>query len=123
MTWFSAKRIWQLITAALAVGGAIATLYAPIIAVVEPMGAAQADGRATALDVLGASAYVAVAIPLACAIVPLFFSGAWWGRLSTIGAGGLILFSVLGIASFGLLFVPATLTGVLTAFLQTPPEP
>lgn len=123
MSWLSAKRIWQLVTAALAVAGALATLFAPIIAVTEPLGAAQADGRATTLQVLGPTAFVAISIPLACAIVPLFFSGPWWGRLSTIGAGGLILFSVMGISSFGVLFVPAAIAAVLTAFMHTPAQP
>lgn len=118
MVWFERKRIWQLAALALAFAAAIAALLLPMFAVTAQQGAGQTEVRATALEVAGPSVFIVVAIPLVLAALPLFGRGRAWVWLSYISAVALIIYTVTGIMSIGLLFLPATIVAVIGAFVQ-----
>jgi len=117
MDWLERKRIWQLVAVALAVAASIAALFAPLFAVTAQQGVGQTQVRATALEVAGPSVYLVVAVPLVLAALPLLGRGRTWVWLSYISAVTLIIYTVTGIMSIGLLFLPATIVAVIGAFI------
>ncbi len=122
MHWFNTKRAWQLAALVLAAGAAMAAFLAPIFTVAAQKGAGQTEIRATAFEVAGPSVFVVVAIPLALAALPLCFRHRRWVVVSYASAVGLIIYAVTGIMSLGLLFLPATVTAVVGAFVQPPKQ-
>ena len=117
MDWLERKRIWQLVAVALAIAAGIAALVAPLFAVTAQQGVVQTQVRATALEVAGPSVYLVVAVPLILAALPLLGRGRPWVWLSYISAVTLIVYTVTGIMSIGLLFLPATIVAVIGAFI------
>lgn len=118
MDWLERKRIWQLVAVALAVAASIAALFAPLFAVTAQQGVGQTQVRATALEVAGPSVYLVVAVPLVLASLPLLGRGRrTWVWLSYISAVTLIIYTVTGIMSIGLLFLPTTIVAVIGAFI------
>lgn len=122
MNWFSVKRIWQLVALALAIAAAAVALLAPIFAVTAQQGAGQTEVRATALQVAGPSVFAVVAIPLVLAVLPLLARGRPWVWLSYVSSVALAIYTITGIMSIGLLFLPATIVAVVGAFVQAPDQ-
>lgn len=123
MFWFSAKRVWQLIALFLALAAGVSAFFLRIFTVAAQQGAGQTVVRATAYEVAGPSIFAVVAIPIALAALPLFFTGRAWVITGYISALGLIAYTVTGIMSVGLLFLPAAIVAVVGAFLQAPQSP
>lgn len=120
MNWFNTKRGWQLAALVLALGAAAAAFFAPIFTVAAQQGAGQTEVRATAFEVAGPSVFLVVAIPLILAALPLFFRNRPWVLVSYICAVGMIIYTVTGIMSIGLLFLPAAIVAVIGTFIQPP---
>lgn len=121
MNWFNTKRGWQLASLLLAISAAAAAFLAPIFTVAAQQGAGQTEVRATAYEVSGPSVFLVVSIPLLFAALPLLLRNRAWVVVSYICAVGLIIYTVTGIMSIGLFFLPATITAVIGTFIQ-PPE-
>ena len=119
-TWFTAKRIWQFAALFTSLAATAGVFLLPIFTVAAQQGAGQTEVRATAFEVAGPSVLVVVAIPLALCALPLFFHRRAWVITGYVSAVGMILYTVTGIMSIGLLFLPAAVLAVIGAFVQPP---
>lgn len=108
--YFTAKRIWHLAALLVAAAGAASVFLLEIFA--------DEDGRATAYDVAGPSVFVVVAIPLVLTALPLLPLRRAWVGLGYVCAVAMIIYTVTGILSIGLLFLPAAITAIIAAFVR-----
>lgn len=123
MGWLNRKRVWQLVALVLAAAAAVVALVAPLFAVTQPQGVGQTVVRANALEVAGPSVFIVVAIPILLAAAPLALRGRAWAWASYASAAGLIIYTITGLFSIGLLVLPATLAAVVGAFIGTGDSP
>lgn len=115
MDWFSAKRIWQIIAALASLAAAVGTFTLPIFA--------SSDGsRMTAFEVTGSSLVIVTGIPIILTLLPLAFRSRAWVITGYIAALGMIAYTVTGILSVGLLFLPAAILSVIGAFWRADPS-
>jgi|SRR5690625_1981876 len=122
MSWLSAKRVWQLVALLAALAAGVSVFFVRAFTLSAPQGAGQAEVRATAYEAAGPSIIAVVALPILLAALPLFFRGRAWVITGYVSAVALTAYTVTGIMSVGLFFLPAALIAVVGAFLQ-PPEP
>lgn len=117
-SWLNTKRIWQLVALTLGISAAIAVYTWAIFTTTPELG--DQALRQTAYEVAGPTVIYVVAAPLALLAIPLLLRGRAWVVGSFISGVALILYSVTGIMSIGLLFLPATIASVVGAFVQPP---
>ncbi len=119
--YLSRRRVVQLTAAAAAVVGAVLACALPLYteATIDATGT-ETIRRLSAWQVMGPSIVLTVALPVAFAILPLFARGRWWQRLGFVSAALLILFTIAGLMSIGLLFIPATALAAVAMFVRAP---
>lgn len=120
MGWFNRKRGLQLAALVLAIGGGALALSVEIFAITAQQGAGQTTVKATAYEAAGPSVLLVLAIPIVLSLLPLFPRERPWVWLSYISAVGIVIFTITGIMSIGLLFLPAAILAVIGAFVQPP---
>lgn len=107
---FTTKRIWHLAAFLFAAVGALAVFRLEIFV--------DSGGRATAYDVAGPSIFAVIAIPLILTALPVVPLRRAWVGIGYICAVAMIIFTVTGILSVGLLFLPAAITAIIAAFVR-----
>lgn len=117
-SWLTTKRIWQLIAFALGLAATACVFFLKIFTTSPELGSEAL--RQTAYEVAGPSVFFVIGIPLALTVLPLFMRGSAWVITSFIAAVGMILYTVTGIMSIGLLFLPAAIASIVGAFIQPP---
>lgn len=119
--YLSRRRVVQLAAAAAAAVGAVLACLLPLYTETTIDGAGvETTRQLSAWEAMGPSIALTVAFPVAFAILPLFARGRWWQRLGFISAALLIVFTLAGLMSIGLLFIPATGLAALAMFVRAP---
>ncbi|MFE5310783.1 hypothetical protein [Isoptericola sp. NPDC056605] len=133
-TWWSTKRVWQVVALGLVVAAAVFLLTAPIYqsesvcsggATYSSTGELVSEWEtcepATSMLATGAWSYVTgVVAPVLLAALPLAARGRAWTVLSIVSAVCLVVYVLLGGFSVGLFFVPGALCAVVGAVLRRP---
>ncbi|MPV48687.1 MULTISPECIES: hypothetical protein [unclassified Pseudactinotalea] len=119
--YLSRRRVVQLVAAGAAVVGAVAACLLPLYATSSTSSTGtEVTESVSAWHAMGPSILVTVAFPVAFALLPLFSRGRWWQRLGFISAALLILFTLAGLLSIGMLFIPATALAAAAMFVRAP---
>jgi heme/copper-type cytochrome/quinol oxidase subunit 2 len=119
-SYWSAKRVAQLIAFVLATVAGIAVLFTPsYTTATSDSNGNQTIGSSTVWEVNGPISLLLVAIPIAITILPLLVRGPAWSAVSVIATVLIGLFAVIGSFTIGFYFIPAVAAELVAVFLPS----
>lgn len=117
---WGAKRVTQIIAAALTVAATLALLIIPsYTSVSEDSTGEETIETVPLLTVVGAWYLVVLALPIVFTIAPLIPKHRRWQTISIVSTILLVLFTVIGSLSIGYYYIPASIVAIVALFLPT----
>ena len=117
---WGAKRITQIVAAALTVAATLALLILPsYTSVSEDSTGEETIETLPLLSVVGVWYLVVLVLPLVFTVAPLIPKHRWWQTVSVISTILLVLFTAIGSLSIGYYYIPAAIAAIVAAFLPS----
>jgi len=117
---WGAKRITQIVAAALTVAATLALLIIPsYTSVSENSAGEETIETLPLLAVVGTWYLVVLALPIVFTIAPLIPKHRRWQTVSVVSTILLVMFTVIGALSIGYYYIPAAIVAIIAVFLPT----